>query len=178
MNDSHAYLLCEKRLFTTHLTLTSFIIVPAKSDPKLLKHTAHTIWQTSDRYMEKHVSHVHSRSHVASTPYSPATPSNSLRCGEGKNQSSKMTNPSHSRTQSLLLINKILDCRDNVSPFTLVVDSLEQPAGPVVDEVLRRAAVSAFCFLYLLAMSDIEKMRKSPCSSWLLWLARNITSPP
>jgi len=48
----------------------------------------------------------------------------------------------HSRTRSLLLIAKLLDCRDNTSPFTLIIDSLEQSARPLIIEYIQRAKVS------------------------------------
>jgi len=49
---------------------------------------------------------------------------------------------SHGRTQRLLLVNKLLDSRDNASPFTLILDSLEQSAQPLIGEYIRRAKVS------------------------------------
>jgi elongator complex protein 5 len=52
------------------------------------------------------------------------------------------TNLSHRRTHNLLLISKLLNQRDNVSPITLVLDSLEQPAKPLLREYLRRAKVT------------------------------------
>ena len=47
----------------------------------------------------------------------------------------------HRRTYNLLLISKLLNQRDAASPFTLVLDSLEQSAGPLVREYLKRANV-------------------------------------
>ncbi len=49
----------------------------------------------------------------------------------------------HRRTHNLLLISKLLNGRDNASPFTLVVDSLEQSGRPLVREIIKRARV---CF--------------------------------
>ena len=43
----------------------------------------------------------------------------------------------------LLLLQRLLALRDGAGPFTLLLDSLEQPARPVVDEVLARAKVGA-----------------------------------
>ncbi len=40
----------------------------------------------------------------------------------------------HTRSHSLLLLQKLLNLRDAASPLTLVLDSLEQPAGPLVAE--------------------------------------------
>ena len=53
-----------------------------------------------------------------------------------------MSSDKHGVTQKLLLVNKLLDGRDGASPFTLVVDSLEQSARPLVREHIRRAQVS------------------------------------
>lgn len=52
------------------------------------------------------------------------------------------TNLSHRQTHNLLLISKLLSLRDTVSPFTLLLDSLEQPATPLIKEYIRRAKVS------------------------------------
>ncbi|KAK5104863.1 hypothetical protein LTR62_002768 [Meristemomyces frigidus] len=45
----------------------------------------------------------------------------------------------HRRTHNLLLINKLLSQRDAASPFTLLLDSLEQSARPLLTEYSRRA---------------------------------------
>lgn len=50
-------------------------------------------------------------------------------------------NLSHRRTHNLLLISKLLSLRDTASPLTLVLDSLEQPATPLLKEYIRRAKV-------------------------------------
>jgi len=47
----------------------------------------------------------------------------------------------HRRTHNILLISKLLNQRDAGSPFTLLLDTLEQSAKPVVAEWLRRANV-------------------------------------
>jgi elongator complex protein 5 len=47
----------------------------------------------------------------------------------------------HRRTHNLLLISKLLNQRDTASPFTLVLDSLEQSAKPLVAEQVKRANV-------------------------------------
>jgi elongator complex protein 5 len=52
-------------------------------------------------------------------------------------------NLSHRRTHNLLLISKLLSLRDTASPLTLVLDSLEQPATPLLKEYIRRAKVSS-----------------------------------
>lgn len=53
-------------------------------------------------------------------------------------------NPIHSRSHSLLLLQKLLNLRDAASPLTLILDSLEQPAQPVLEEFVTRAKVSSF----------------------------------
>ncbi|EPS28599.1 hypothetical protein PDE_03545 [Penicillium oxalicum 114-2] len=52
------------------------------------------------------------------------------------------TNLSHRRTHNLLLISKLLSLRDTTSPLTLLQDSLEQPATPLIKEYIRRAKLS------------------------------------
>ncbi|KAI5865554.1 histone acetylation protein 2 [Durotheca rogersii] len=49
---------------------------------------------------------------------------------------------SHARSHALLLLQKLLNLRDNASPLTLVLDTLEQSAKPVVREFLSRAKIS------------------------------------
>jgi hypothetical protein len=56
------------------------------------------------------------------------------------------TNLSHRRTHNLLLISKLLSQRDGASPFTLVLDSLEQPAKSLLGEYIKRAKVRKFHF--------------------------------
>ncbi|GAB1197409.1 hypothetical protein APSETT444_006702 [Aspergillus pseudonomiae] len=51
-------------------------------------------------------------------------------------------NLSHRQTHNLLLISKLLSLRDTASPLTLLLDSLEQPATPLVKEYIRRAKIS------------------------------------
>lgn len=47
----------------------------------------------------------------------------------------------HARSHSLLLAQKLFNLRDAASPLTLLIDSLEQKAQPVVDEFITRAKV-------------------------------------
>ncbi len=47
----------------------------------------------------------------------------------------------HRRTHNLLLISKLLNQRDAASPFTLIVDNLEQSGKPLVSEYCKRANV-------------------------------------
>lgn len=46
------------------------------------------------------------------------------------------------RTHNLLLFQKLLNLRDGASPFTLLLDTLEQSSQPVVREFITRAKVS------------------------------------
>jgi len=50
---------------------------------------------------------------------------------------------SHGRSHSLLLVQKLLNLRDNSSPLTLVIDSLKQTAAPLMREFTGRAQVSS-----------------------------------
>jgi hypothetical protein len=52
------------------------------------------------------------------------------------------TNLSHRQTHNLLLISKLLSLRDTASPLTLLLDTLEQPATPLIREYIRRAKIS------------------------------------
>ena len=52
------------------------------------------------------------------------------------------SNLQHRRTHNLLLISKLLNQRDAASPFTLLLDSLEQSGKPLVAEYVKRAKVS------------------------------------
>ncbi|CEL01696.1 Putative Killer toxin sensitivity protein [Aspergillus calidoustus] len=52
------------------------------------------------------------------------------------------SNMSHRQTHNLLLISKLLSLRDTASPLTLLLDSLEQPATPLIKEYIRRARLS------------------------------------
>ncbi|ORY71165.1 Elongator complex protein 5 [Pseudomassariella vexata] len=49
---------------------------------------------------------------------------------------------SHSRSHALLLLQKLLNLRDSASPLTLVLDTLEQSARPVIRDFITRAKVS------------------------------------
>jgi elongator complex protein 5 len=67
-----------------------------------------------------------------------------------------MANLSHRRTHNLLLISKLLNQRDHTSPFTLVFDSLEQPAKPLLREYLRRAKLGKSSSIFL-AFETLKK---------------------
>ncbi|KAK0720658.1 Elongator complex protein 5 [Lasiosphaeris hirsuta] len=47
----------------------------------------------------------------------------------------------HHRSHSLLLLQKLLNLRDTASPLTLILDNLEQSAGPLVREFINRAKI-------------------------------------
>ncbi|EFQ97261.1 hypothetical protein MGYG_00302 [Nannizzia gypsea CBS 118893] len=49
---------------------------------------------------------------------------------------------SHRRTHNLLLISKLLNLREGAAPLTLVQDSLEQSAAPLLKEYIRRTKLS------------------------------------
>ncbi|KAK4945533.1 hypothetical protein LTR10_015152 [Elasticomyces elasticus] len=59
------------------------------------------------------------------------------------------TNLAHRRTHNLLLISKLLNQRDHASPFTLVLDTLEQPANSLLREYLRRSRLSKTSTIFL-----------------------------
>lgn len=67
--------------------------------------------------------------------------------GEKNQQKTKIsmatTNTSHSRSHSLLLLQKLLNLRDGASPLTLLLDSLEQSAKPLLAEFIARAKASS-----------------------------------
>ncbi|KAK8856171.1 Elongator complex protein 5 [Apiospora arundinis] len=48
----------------------------------------------------------------------------------------------HSRSHALLLFQKLLNLRDGASPLTLILDTLEQSAKPVIREFVARARIS------------------------------------
>ena len=58
----------------------------------------------------------------------------------------------HRRVHNLLLIQKLLSLRDSSSPFTLVLDSVEQSAKPLVRRFIQNAKVwtSSTLTIYLL----------------------------
>ncbi|UNI18640.1 hypothetical protein JDV02_004895 [Purpureocillium takamizusanense] len=65
----------------------------------------------------------------------------------------------HTRSHSLLLLQKLLNLRDTAaSPLTLVLDSLEQPAGPLVAEFIARAKISKTKVVFL-SFATLRKPR-------------------
>jgi hypothetical protein len=69
------------------------------------------------------------------------------------------------RTHNTLLFQKLLNLRDGASPFTLVLDTLEQSGGPVVREFARRAKVCALSHYALLLGKTPFEEDTSACSS-------------
>jgi hypothetical protein len=80
------------------------------------------------------------------------------------------------RTHNTLLFQKLLSLRDGASPFTLVLDTLEQSGGPIVREFARRAKVCAFCHWILLynIIKDIKQVRA--CSLTFSFLVKAFES--
>jgi hypothetical protein len=77
------------------------------------------------------------------------------------------TNLSHRRTHNLLLISKLLSQRDGSSPFTLVLDSLEQPAKSLIGEYIKRAKVRQFHFLECRIEESLgEPIATNPAKKW------------
>jgi len=77
------------------------------------------------------------------------------------------TNLSHRRTHNLLLISKLLSQRDSSSPFTLVLDSLEQPAKSLIGEYIKRAKVRQFHFLECRIKESLgEPIATNPAKKW------------
>ncbi|PFH55740.1 hypothetical protein XA68_17697 [Ophiocordyceps unilateralis] len=64
----------------------------------------------------------------------------------------------HGRAHSLLLLQRILNLRDGASPLTLILDSLEQTAGPVLAEFFTRAKM-AKTKLILASFATVSKPR-------------------
>ncbi|KAJ4424597.1 hypothetical protein N0V82_000728 [Gnomoniopsis sp. IMI 355080] len=62
----------------------------------------------------------------------------------------------HRRSHSLLLFQKLLNLRDSASPLTLVLDTLEQSATPVVQEFINRAKIAHTKIIFI-SFSTIKK---------------------
>ncbi|KAG7136211.1 hypothetical protein HYQ45_006170 [Verticillium longisporum] len=65
---------------------------------------------------------------------------------------------SHSRSHSLLLLQKLLNLRDGASPLTLVLDNLEQSATPVIRELITRAKMGKSKVIFL-SFATLKKPR-------------------
>ncbi|KAK1813352.1 hypothetical protein LTR12_012276 [Friedmanniomyces endolithicus] len=81
------------------------------------------------------------------------------------------TNLHHRRAHNLLLINKLLSQRDASSPFTLVLDSLEQSARPLISEYMRRAKLADVHVVFV-SFETLRKPRDADIfiSAWYLTL--------
>lgn len=60
----------------------------------------------------------------------------------------------HRRTHNTLLFQKLLNLKDGASPFTLLLDSLEQGGKSVVREFVKRGKVRSTLF-FLIARDQI-----------------------
>ncbi|CZR60151.1 related to protein conferring sensitivity to killer toxin [Phialocephala subalpina] len=60
------------------------------------------------------------------------------------------------RTHNTLLFQKLLNLREGASPFTLVLDTLEQSGGPLVREFARRAKISKSKIVFI-SFSTLKK---------------------
>ncbi|CAI6096316.1 unnamed protein product [Clonostachys chloroleuca] len=58
-------------------------------------------------------------------------------------------NNAHTRSHSLLLLQKLLNLRDGASPLTLILDSLEGTAQPLIFEFFSRAKISKAKVIFL-----------------------------
>ncbi|KAF7548730.1 hypothetical protein G7046_g8574 [Stylonectria norvegica] len=68
------------------------------------------------------------------------------------------TNNAHTRSHSLLLLQKLLNLRDGASPLTLVLDSLEQTAQPVLGEFIARSKIAKTTVIFL-SFTTLKKPR-------------------
>ncbi|KAK5993680.1 Protein transport protein sec22 [Cladobotryum mycophilum] len=66
------------------------------------------------------------------------------------------TTNTHKRSHSLLLLQKLLNLRDAASPLTLLLDTLEQTARPVVSELTTRAKIAKTKVIFL-SFSTLRK---------------------
>ncbi|KAK4230355.1 Elongator complex protein 5 [Podospora fimiseda] len=62
----------------------------------------------------------------------------------------------HHRSHSLLLLQKLLNLRDTASPLTFILDTLEQPAKPLLQEFTTRAKISK-AKIVLVSFSTVHK---------------------
>ncbi|KAK3327564.1 Elongator complex protein 5 [Cercophora scortea] len=62
----------------------------------------------------------------------------------------------HQRSHSLLLLQKLLNLRDGASPLTLILDTLEQSAAPLVHEFTARAKIGRSKVIFV-AFATIKK---------------------
>ncbi|CAG9954082.1 unnamed protein product [Clonostachys rosea f. rosea IK726] len=67
-------------------------------------------------------------------------------------------NNAHTRSHSLLLLQKLLNLRDGASPLTLILDSLEGTAQPLISEFFSRAKISKAKVIFL-SFTTLKKPR-------------------
>ncbi|KIV99088.1 uncharacterized protein PV09_09192 [Verruconis gallopava] len=75
----------------------------------------------------------------------------------------------HRRAHNVLLIQKLMGARENASPFTLVLDSLEQSGRPLVKEIAKRATKARTYVVFV----SFETVRK-PTSADVFILAHEL----
>ncbi|KAH8888856.1 hypothetical protein GQ53DRAFT_748768 [Thozetella sp. PMI_491] len=64
----------------------------------------------------------------------------------------------HNRSHSLLLLQKLLNLRDSASPLTLILDSLEQSAQPLLREFIDRAKIARSKIVFV-SFATVKKPR-------------------
>ncbi|KAK3351551.1 Elongator complex protein 5 [Neurospora tetraspora] len=64
----------------------------------------------------------------------------------------------HHRSHSLLLFQKLLNLRDSASPLTLILDTLEQGAGPLIQEFISRGKLARSKVLFV-SFTTVRKPR-------------------
>ncbi|KAK1835862.1 Elongator complex protein 5 [Podospora conica] len=62
----------------------------------------------------------------------------------------------HQRSHSMLLLQKLLNLRDSASPLTLIIDSLEQSAKPVLHEFITRAKLARSKVIFI-SLATVKK---------------------
>jgi hypothetical protein len=86
----------------------------------------------------------------------------------------------HRRTHNILLISKLLNQRDASSPFTLILDNLEQSGQPLLAEYTQRANVRPISNSNLTARKQQQLTHPKPGSQSKshLHLLRDSATPP
>ncbi|KAK0754838.1 Elongator complex protein 5 [Schizothecium vesticola] len=92
----------------------------------------------------------------------------------------------HQRSHSMLLLQKLLNLRDSASPLTLIIDSLEQTARPVLNEFITRAkfARSKVIFISLATVKKppsadiLIKARGKPLRDLSIEITSHLLQPP
>jgi elongator complex protein 5 len=68
------------------------------------------------------------------------------------------------RAHNTLLFQKLLNLREGASPFTLVLDTLEQSGAPLIAEFVRRAKVCLFIYIFFRYSSSLPPSQISLCN--------------